>query len=708
MRKLYKQLFLLGFVYWMIVSCSTSRDASEEVLLNHVEIVTPENDIDADRLWSYVRQRPVTRMFLFKKSVVFDMAAAQRSCDDLRQALQNEGYVRAKVELDTVVKGRKVSAIYHVKAGDRFHVANVSYDVADAGLASFLRFDEGEQRMIKEGSPFSIDGLSRERNRLTSLLNNHGYYYFNKDFIRFTIDSVSGSNWVDVTLHILPFRRTEDSIPTAHQIYRIGQVNFLSGDEGHIPLRQSVLEENTLLNSGDVYNASSLQKTYKNFGRLGAVRYTNIRFKEHPDTSLLDCDIQLSTVKTHSLSFQPEGTNTAGDLGAAASLTYENRNVFHGSESFSLQLRGAYEAISGLEGYQSRDYMEYSVEGKLVFPRLLLPFISQSYRRKSTASSELSISTNMQDRPEFHRRLFSAAWRYRWSDAREHVNYRADVFDLNYIYMPWVSPTFKTEYLDNVSTRNAILRYNYENLMIMKVGFSLAYSYGNEAIRANVETAGNLLERFCSLVGGKRDERGQYTLFNTAFAQYIKGDFDYTHLYQLGNRCDLALHSRLGIAWPYGNSHELPFEKRYFSGGANSVRGWSVRSLGPGRFKGNNGAIDFINQTGDIRLDLNAELRAPMFWKFSGAFFVDAGNIWTLRSYREQPGGQFRFDEFYKQIAVAYGLGVRLNFDYFILRFDFGMKALNPAYESNDEHYALFHPRFSRDFAFHFAVGLPF
>ena len=703
-----KQLSWLSIICLAMISCSTSREASKELLLNHVEIVAPEGDVNVGKLDAYVRQRPLMRMFVFKKSVPFDSLAALQTCNDLLRALQNEGYVRANVSLDTTVIGRKVSARYVVMPGERFHIANVAYDVTDEGLARFLHFDEGEQRELKEGVPFSIDGLNNERNRLTSLLTDQGFFRFNKDFIRYTVDSMPGSRLVDVTLHILPYRRSNDDQPKAHQIYRIGRVDFLPDDDGRIRLRRSVLEENTLIESGDVYSASRLQKTYKNFGRLGAVRYTNIQFKERKDTALLDCEIQVSTGKTHSLSFQPEGTNTSGDLGAAASLTYENRNVFRGSETFSLQLRGAYEAITGLEGYQSRDYMEYSVEGKLIFPRLLMPIISQNFRRKSTASSELSVSTNMQDRPEFHRRLFSAAWRYRWSDAHDHINYRADVLDLNYIHMPWISPTFKREYLDDVNTRNAILRYNYEDLMIMKIGFSLAYSYGNEAMRANMETAGNLLNGFSRLSGSKRNERGQYTVFNTAYAQYVKGDFEYTHLYSLGQRCHLALHSRLGIAWPYGNSRVLPFEKRYFSGGANSVRGWSVRTLGPGRFKRSKGAIDFINQTGDLRLDLNAELRAPLFWKLSGAFFVDAGNIWTLRSYEDQPGGQFHLDEFYEQIAVAYGIGVRLNFDYFILRFDLGMKALNPAFDSSDEHYALLHPRFSRDFAFHFAVGLPF
>ena len=279
---------------------------------------------------------------------------------------------------------------------------------------------------------------------------------------------------------------------------------------------------------------------------------------------------------------------------------------------------------------------------------------------------------------------------------------------MNYIYMPWISETFKHEYLDSVSSRNAILRYNYEDLFIMKIGFGLSYNNGVRALKANFETAGNLLNLSSNLFSFKKNTDGQYTLFNIAYAQYVKVDFDYTRVFQFDTHNSLVLHGGIGVAYPYGNSKILPFEKRYFSGGANSVRGWGVRRLGPGTYRGTNGGIDFINQTGDIKLDLNVEYRTFLFWKINGALFIDAGNIWTIRKYDEQPGGEFRFDKFYKQIAVSYGLGLRLNFDYFILRFDAGMKAINPAYENSREHYPLLHPKWSRDFTFHFAVGLPF
>ena len=234
------------------------------------------------------------------------------------------------------------------------------------------------------------------------------------------------------------------------------------------------------------------------------------------------------------------------------------------------------------------------------------------------------------------------------------------------------------------------------------------YHTNGYQIRFNVESAGNLLYGMSKLLGAQRVSSGQYSLMNIAYSQYAKVDFDYAKSFVIDERNSMALHAGFGVALPYGNSSILPYEKRYFSGGANSVRGWGVRELGPGSYKGNDGKIDFINQTGNLKLDLSVEYRTHLFWKFHGAAFIDAGNIWNTKNYADQPGGQFRFDRFYKQIAVSYGLGLRFNLDYFVLRLDAGMKAINPTVESGKGHYPVIHPVFSRDFTFHFAVGLPF
>ena len=699
----------------LTTACSTGKYVQEgEYILDKVAVVSDQSDYNASPLSQYVRQKEKPKLFsLFRnpfsrKPVIYDTLQARLSCQDLMTAMQNEGYMNAGVSLYTETKGKKLKATYLLHPGQPFLIGKVNYDIQDEGILQLLHLDQPANQQIKPGMRFTVETLDNERKRIASLLSDNGYFRFNKDFIHFAADTIMGRKDIALTLQLRKYKPNNNSPEVDHTRYLIRDVLFQSNDSDRIHLRKQVLLNATAIKEGRPYDASALQRTYNNFARLQAVKYTNIKFAEVPDTNLLDCHIQISTNKPSTISFQPEGTNTAGDLGAAASITYTNRNLFHGSEQLSIEFRGAYEAITGLEGYQDQNYTEFSVETKLVFPRFLAPFLSKSFRRRQTASSEWAVSWDFQNRPEFHRRVFSSAWRYRWSEPKHHLNYRFDLLDLNYVYMPWISSTFKRDYLDNAENRNAILRYNYEDIFIMKTGFTVSYTDGVDAFRANFESAGNLLNGVSKGFGFKTNSQGQHTLFNIAYAQYVKFDFDYTHLFQFDKRNALALHAGLGVAYPYGNSTVLPFEKRYFSGGANSVRGWSVRELGPGKFKGTDGRIDFINQTGDVKLDLNAEYRSSLFWKFQGALFIDAGNIWTLRNYAEQPGGQFKFTEFYKQIAASYGMGLRLNFDYFILRFDVGMKAINPAYESEKEHWSIIHPKLSRDFDFHFAVGLPF
>lgn len=699
----------------LTTACSTGKYVQEgEYILDKVAVVSDQSDYNASPLSQYVRQKEKPKLFsLFRnpfsrKPVIYDTLQARLSCQDMMTAMQNEGYMNAGVSLYTETKGKKLKATYLLHPGQPFLIGKVNYDIQDEGILQLLHLDQPANQQIKPGMRFTVETLDNERKRIAGLLSDNGYFRFNKDFIHFTADTIMGRKDIALTLQLRKYKPNNNSPEVDHTRYLIRDVLFQSNDSDRIHLRKQVLLNATAIKEGRPYDASALQRTYNNFARLQAVKYTNIKFAEVPDTNLLDCHIQISTNKPSTISFQPEGTNTAGDLGAAASITYTNRNLFHGSEQLSIEFRGAYEAITGLEGYQDQNYTEFSVETKLFFPRFLAPFLSKSFRRRQTASSEWAVSWDFQNRPEFHRRVFSSAWRYRWSEPKHHLNYRFDLLDLNYVYMPWISSTFKRDYLDNAENRNAILRYNYEDIFIMKTGFTVSYTDGVDAVRANFESAGNLLNGVSKGFGFKTNSQGQHTLFNIAYAQYVKFDFDYTHLFQFDKRNALALHAGLGVAYPYGNSTVLPFEKRYFSGGANSVRGWSVRELGPGKFKGTDGRIDFINQTGDVKLDLNAEYRSSLFWKLQGALFIDAGNIWTLRNYAEQPGGQFKFTEFYKQIAASYGMGLRLNFDYFILRFDVGMKAINPAYESEKEHWSIIHPKLSRDFDFHFAVGLPF
>lgn len=695
----------------LLTACSGMKDIPEDaVLLHRVKVVTDGNydDVSPQDLKPYVLQREQVRWFgLVRKPIVIDTILARRSADNLRSALFNKGYLDAHVDVLTEPAGKhKQNVIYVLHPEQPYFLNQMDYDIQDTAISRFLH-----PRLVPlEPQRFNVEMLDQERKHITQLLTNNGYYHFNKTDISFQADSTIGNHLVNMTMVLHPYRPTEDTV-MSHRQYHIRNLRFLSGNEDRsIPLRASVLRNNTFITPGELYSASDLQNTYNHFGRLNAIRYTNINFTEVPDSNLLDCDIQLSTYKPSTISFQPEGTNTAGDLGAAVTLSYQNRNLFHGSEMLSLELRGAFEAIRGLEGYSNQNFEEYSAQARLSFPRFIAPFISRNFRRRINASSEVSLLYDLQNRPEFHRRVLSVAWRYKWQDANHHDRYQLDLVDLNYVFMPWISDTFRQDYLDDTTSRNAILRYNYEDLFIMKSGLGYTYNNGQYAIRANIETAGNVLSLFSKLTNAsKNSETGQYSLFNIAYAQYVKGDFDYTRYLVFDDENTLAFHFGVGIAYPYGNSSILPFEKRYFSGGANSVRGWSVRSLGPGKYARRDGNIDFINQTGDMKLDINLEYRAHLFWKLGGALFIDAGNIWTLRDYADQPGGQFKVQNLLEDLAVSYGLGLRFNFDYFVLRLDLGMKAVNPAYEEDGgEHFPIIKPRLSRDYAFHFAVGMPF
>lgn len=733
-----KYIYII-FLTVLMSACSVTKYVPDgDYLVDKVDVKTDSKrkDINTGNLKSYVRQKGNSRWFSAVKiplatyslsgrdstkwinrtlkamgepPVLYDSLRTIQSCNDLRAELRNEGYLSADVKVKAKRKGKKIDLTYIIHPGDAYYINKVEYDIRDSVIARLLHTDNPANRKLKTGMKFNVDALDRERKRLTEIIVNKGYYRFHKEFITYRADSVAGSKNIDVTL-TLHLYRTNHIADTLHTCYTIRNVTYASGDadDDVIHLRPNVMKNNTFIESNDLYSSKDLQKTYNHFGRLQAIKYTNISFKEVPDSNMLDCDIQISTNKPSTISFQPEGTNTAGDFGVAATLTYQNRNMFRGSEVFSIELRGAYEAIKGLEGYANENFEEYSVETRLMFPRFIAPFLSRGFRRRNTATSEVSLLYDLQNRPEYHRRVLSLAWRYKWNDTNHHDKYQIDLLDLNYVFMPWISGKFREDYLDNANSRNAILRYNYEDLFIMKFGFGFSYNNGLYALKANIETAGNLLNAGAGMLKFSKNELGMYKLFNIAFAQYVKGDFDYTHNIRFDYNNALVFHFGLGIAYPYGNSNILPFEKRYFSGGANSVRGWSVRGLGPGKYTGRDGNIDFINQTGDMKVDLNMEYRAHLFWKLNGALFVDAGNIWTLRSYEEQPGGVFKFSEFLKDMAVSYGWGVRFNFDYFILRFDFGMKAIDPAREDHRGHYPLLHPRLSRDLTFHFAVGLPF
>lgn len=282
----------------------------------------------------------------------------------------------------------------------------------------------------------------------------------------------------------------------------------------------------------------------------------------------------LTRGKHQSVSFEVEGTNSAGDLGAAASVAFQHRNMFKGSETFMFKLRGAYEAVSGLQSSLNQDYIELGAEATINFPRFMFPFVSSDFKRRIRATTEFGLQYNYQMRPEFTRIVASAGWSYKWGVQQQRSQHRIDLLDINYLYMPSIDQTFKEDYLEK--DENYILKYNYEDRFIVRTGYSYIYNSAGRAlmnnsgignsytIRLNFESAGNLLYAVAKLGGMKKNASGEYTLLNIPFAQYLKGDFDFAKNLVIDNRNSLAFHFGAGIAIPYGNATMLPFEKRYF------------------------------------------------------------------------------------------------------------------------------------------------
>ena len=751
----------------LLVGCSVSKFVPEgKYLLDEVHISSDNKEIKSSEMYSYVRQKPNSKWFSLVKLPmyiycssgkdstkwinkilrkmgdaprIYDARVAEETRMQILGAVQNKGYLGAQVYLEEKIKKNRLDTYYRISSGKPYIISSIDYNVEDYVIRDLLMNDSIHSG-LKVGERFDVNQLEEGRNKITQFLLNRGYHRFNKDYITFQADTVNGTYRIDLTMNIGLNNMPNSSETSLHRQYSIRNVNYLM-DVDYSPnngvnldtmsygginilydkklfLRPGVIDSHNRIVSGKLYSNRDVMSTYSSLSRLGILKYSNIRFVEHleNDSAYLDAFVSLSKNKNKMLSFQVEGTNSAGDLGAAASVTYTHRNLFKGSETFTIKVRGAYEAVTGLEGYANNNYTEYGVESSLDFPEFMFPFLTSDFKKRVNAKSEVSIKYNWQIRPELERTLASAAWSYRWNSGRR-ANHRLDVLDINYIYMPYRSNTF-IEYLNYMDEVNPLLRYSYEDLFIVRLGYTYTYNSAgvttqqtakksSYSIRLNIEESGNLIYGFSKLIHKKPSDGESFRMGNISFAQYVKTDFDFAKNIMIDDRNSLVFHIAAGVAIPYGNSKSLPFEKLYFSGGANSVRGWSVRSLGPGRYHGNSGSLDYVNHTGDIKLDLNVEYRTHLFWKLNGAAFIDAGNVWTLKSRYTDDTGQFAFNRFYKEIAVSYGLGVRFDLDFLILRFDGGMKAINPM-ESGADRFPVIKPDFSRDFAFHFAVGYPF
>lgn len=774
---IFKKILLAIIVSATLVGCSTTRHVPQgKYLLDKTRIDILDNqDIDTRELNNYLRQVPNHKVLGFWKlqlatynlsgrdstkrvnrfirklgrpPVIYDTELTEMSATQLRQALINRGYMDVEVGIDTLLKPEKKKAevIYRITTGRPHFISTIDYDIPDSTVRRLILGNK-KNIIISSGDNLDRNRLEQQRVLITELMRDKGYYAFNKECITFLADTAANALDVDLTMRVRsPFAGNDTlrsgrpfSTYTVRNVVVItdynpsadyGRVEYMDqdtvmcndltilyGDDRY--LRPSVINDACYIRPGKLFSQQMVNQTYEALGRLSILRYVNIDFKKvADDDDELDAYILLTRGKKQSVSLELEGTNSEGDFGVGAGITYQHRNLAKGSETLTAKIRGSYESLSGdFSGLINNHYMEYATEVGISFPQFKAPFLRSSFKRRIKASTEFAVSFNYQERPEYTRIIAGGAWRYKWSNPSATLRHRLDLVDVNYVRLPRST----IDFINQIAPSNPLLRYSYEDHFIMLTGYTYQRTNKRQtytatvnkkdfqrsifAMRVNVEAAGNLFYAVSSLSGQKRHD-GAYKVFGIQYAQYAKVDADYTFTHHFSPRNSLSFHAGLGIGVPYGNSSMIPFEKRFYAGGANGVRGWGVRTLGPGKFVSSNSVTDFINQCGDIRLFLSTEFRTKLFWVLEGALFVDAGNIWTIRSYENQPGGKFYFNQFYRQIAAAYGCGLRMDFTYFLLRLDLGFKAHNPA--DGADRWPIIHPRWHRDATFHFSVGYPF
>lgn len=720
--------------------------------------------------------------------IIYDSTQVNYTTNQLSRIMNNKGYLHADVNALITEKNKKVEIVYDIKSQQPTLINKYSVNISDSvfdkniiehsfpisqrakiryGITQPVSLDKYLEynTVLKKGDQFDLDLLDSERERVTSILRRNGYMGFSKEYIGFVADTIDKKDAVDLEMVIYPFTQrltNNDVAEVPHQQYLVDNVDIYvdynpltDGDFAHYQatdtvtrgkfrifygkrgrfIKPFVILNNCYIEPGQLYNENQVTTTYNAFSQLDILKNVNIRYEQYldeNDSTKMKCIITAVPDKKQGILSEVEGTNSSGFFGVGAGLGYTHRNIFKGSETLNIKLKGSYEAVTPNFSNFRDNYFEIGGETSLTFPRFMFPFLSSDLRRKLRASTQLTSSYTFQRRPGyFTRTVFSTGLKYIWENRNQGVvRHSLDLIDISYAHIPNLSPQF-----EKLITPTARI-YNFTDQFILSTGYTYVNTNNTSQrlfyapnkrnrssyfLRASFETAGNGLSLIAALANIKKDENGSRKIFDTYYAQYIKGNFDYSKSTQLDENNSIAWRVGAGIAYPYGNYKLVPFQKRFFSGGANSVRGWSARELGPGSFYRTD--ANFSDQSGDVRFDANVEYRSKAFWKLELATFLDAGNIWTLKGTERQYKGEFKFNKFYKQIASSWGLGVRLDLEFVLIRLDCGWKLYNPAdtpkfvkdesgydviagYESK---WTVLKPfKFRENTAWHIAVGYPF
>ncbi len=693
--------------------------------------------------------------------VIYDQFATTRTKDDMKKYVTSKGYFDGKVTDTVETADRKSDVFYNVNLLRPYTIRKLTYEIADTNIRNLCFFDS-VNCLIERGKPYDVDVLQAERTRFERFIRDHGFFGFTSDYISFKIDSTVGNRQVDIRYDIANFTKLDASnriITAPFAVYTIKNIyiypDFVpkealeAGDsylrsldttfyKGYYfitskmkpEVKYDLIIQSLYMKPGSVYNVTSTEQTQAHLLGLKIYRLVNINYNDSKEDETLqglgmkiDCNIQLTLLSQQSYKIELEGTNSAGNLGGAVNLIYQHKNLFHGAELFSTKLKGAYSAYSQNQKLSSIE--EYGVETSLRLPEFMAPFLRlESFIKKYNPSTTIIASWDFQKLPVYTRTVANATFGYDWKTS----NYKEHIFNpiqFNIVKLPFIDPTFATTIL-----ASSYQASSYKNVLIL--GGNYSFIYNNQSIknskdywflRFNAEVAGNALASIYSIAGAKKhvpvsvdtsyaigDTSRAYYFLGQPFAQYVKADIDVRYNYKLNDVSSIVYRGFLGIGIPYGNSKAVPFERQYFAGGANDIRAWQARTLGPGSYADTS---KFLNETGDIKLEANAEYRFKLFWILEGAVFVDAGNIWSFKKDPARPDAQFDLRNFYKQVAIGTGTGFRFDFKFVIARVDVGMKLRNPllhdSRNSEGSHWIFLNGPYRRkDFAIVLGIGYPF
>ena len=697
-----------------------------------------------DRKW-----RQWFRKNLGEEPVLLDSDAVAYSQNQIRQYLYNKGYFESDVQSEIRTGKRKADVSYRITAGEPYRLNELTYQIGDTAIRRLVAGDRTNS-LLKKGMKFDADIFQAERNRITGMLNNEGYYLFRTDMISYRVDSNLNSRRFNLTLIIGNEKRADSSNVTGASSFRKYYIR-------NVEIRYTLSEESgmttetyrekggngvenlyTLQHSNDIrykpkalvrplsvtpgsrYSALETKNTYNRFHEMENFRLIRISYiqtaesRKHPETDSgwLDCHIQLSPWEKHKLGLELLGKDIGNDYGIGVNLNLKNRNLFHGGEIqydnllFSTEFEKSTTNGEGNEDVPMWRYRNFELGGELGihFPKMLFPFSQSIFPKKHRAQTRISAGSYFQQRDHYSRFITNTGLEYEWKPSTR-ASHIVKLLDINIVNI------YKDSIFDrNLSNYSQRIREKYTSHVLAGANYKFLYNNmkGSERqdffrLRLNLNAYGNLLYGLFALSNAGKNQKGQYTVAGTPFTSFVSGDADFTYNWMLWKRSAFVIHTGAGIGLPTSNASTLPFERSFYLGGANSLRAWKLRSVGPGSY---HGTLSNFESSGDIKLEANMELRTPIYKNIFTALFVDMGNIWNRQKTQGIPDGEFDWNRFYKEFAIDGGIGIRLDVSLLVLRMDAAIPLYTP-YLPENSRWINETPKFS-DIHFCFGIGYPF